>query len=151
MVRAELSMARKLGERLIDLAQSLHDLDLLLAAHTGLGTILSYQGELPAAHASNLVAVVHHLCRQERLAEACAESGRRLASEHGFAMEWGRGTILRGWALVVQGQEEEGLVQMRHGLGAYRATGAEACGHFTLPFWPRRMAKPDRWLRGYTC
>src|SRR5918994_5960378 len=51
MVRTELQMAQKLGERLINLAQSLHDLDLLLAAHNGLGTILSYRGELPAAHA----------------------------------------------------------------------------------------------------
>jgi predicted ATPase len=203
MVRTELQMARKLGERLIDLAQSLHDLDLLLAAHNGLGTILSCRGSyrrptpiwsraLPStspksttpapfstgrtskwilwrmgltscgcwgmpsrlsggvrkhsslasaqeplhpytlAHALNLVAVVHHLCRKELMAEERAEAGRRLSEEHGFAMELGRGTILQGWALVIQGRGEEGLVQMRQGLTAYRATGAEVWRPFYL-------------------
>jgi predicted ATPase len=51
------------------------------------------------------------------------------------------GTIYRGWALAAQGQGEAGLAQMRQGLTAYEATGAElerpysltllaeACGH----------------------
>jgi predicted ATPase len=35
------------------------------------------------------------------------------------------GTILRGWALAAQGQGEEGIAQIRQGLAAYQATGAE--------------------------
>jgi predicted ATPase len=35
------------------------------------------------------------------------------------------GTILRGWALAVQGQGEAGIAQLRQGLVAYRVTGAE--------------------------
>src|SRR5262245_59958009 len=50
-VRAEIQTALELGERLISLAQSIHDLDILLAAHNGLGTALSYGGELGAARA----------------------------------------------------------------------------------------------------
>ena len=38
-------------------------------------------------------------------------------------MAWG--TILRGWALAEQGQGEEGIAQIRQGLAACRATGAE--------------------------
>jgi predicted ATPase/DNA-binding winged helix-turn-helix (wHTH) protein len=215
MVRTELQMAQKLGERLINLAQSLHDLDLLLAAHNGLGTILSYRGELPAAHAHleqsitlydpqkhhsraffygtnlkvdslahgahvlwllgypeqakrrgqealvlayaqeplhpytlahalNLVAVVHHLCREELLAEERAQAGRRFADEHGFAMELGRGTILQGWTLVIQGQREEGLVQMRQGLTAYRATGAEVWRPFYLALLGEAYVKAEQ-------
>ncbi len=34
------------------------------------------------------------------------------------------GTILWGWTLTEQGQVEEGMLQMREGLVAYRATGA---------------------------
>jgi predicted ATPase len=34
------------------------------------------------------------------------------------------GTSLRGWALAMQGQGEEGLALVRQGLTAYRATGA---------------------------
>jgi predicted ATPase len=33
---------------------------------------------------------------------------------------------VRGWALAVQGQREEGLAQMRQGLAAFRVTGARA-------------------------
>jgi predicted ATPase len=70
-------------------------------------------------------AVVHHLRREGLLAQEQAEVGLGLSGEHGFAQELGRGTILRGWALVIQGQVE-GLMQMRQGLAAYQATGAEA-------------------------
>jgi predicted ATPase len=35
------------------------------------------------------------------------------------------GTILRGWALAAQGHGEEGIRQIRQGLDAYRAAGAE--------------------------
>ncbi|HEY7492587.1 MAG TPA: AAA family ATPase [Candidatus Tectomicrobia bacterium] len=195
MVRAAFPTALELGKRLIGLAQRLHDVDILLAAHNGLGTVLPYRGELRTArthleqslalydpqhhhariffygtnlkadslahlaqvlwllgypetalqrghealalahtheplhcftlaHVANYLAVVHHLRREERLAQERAEVGRRLSREHGFAAEWGRGTILHGWACVLQGQGE-GLGQMRQGLAAYQATGAE--------------------------
>ena len=32
---------------------------------------------------------------------------------------------MRGWALAEQGQSEEGIAQMRQGLAAWQATGAE--------------------------
>ena len=34
------------------------------------------------------------------------------------------GTSLRGWALAMQGQGEEGMAQVRQGIAAWRATGA---------------------------
>jgi predicted ATPase len=34
-------------------------------------------------------------------------------------------TILKGWALAEQGQREEGIAQLRHGLAAYHDTGAK--------------------------
>ena len=55
------------------------------------------------------------------------------------------GTILRGWALAEQGQEEEGIAQIRQGLAAcagYR--GRARTGRIILPCWPRRMGKRDR-------
>ncbi len=48
-----------------------------------------------------------------------------LAAEHGFAHFLAMGTILHGWALVVQGRGEEGIAQMRQGLAGWWATGAE--------------------------
>jgi predicted ATPase len=34
---------------------------------------------------------------------------------------------LRGWALAMQGQGEEGMAQVRQGIAAWRATGAALC------------------------
>jgi len=48
-----------------------------------------------------------------------------LATEQGFPLWRAMGTILQGWALATQGQEEEGLRRLHQGLTAYRALGAE--------------------------
>src|SRR5262249_1633626 len=48
-----------------------------------------------------------------------------LSTEQGFPFWGAMGTIVRGWALAEQGQQEEGIVQLRQGLAAWRATGAE--------------------------
>src|SRR5262249_56130413 len=43
----------------------------------------------------------------------------------GVAEVWGGGRVRRGWALAMQGQGEEGIAQLRQGLAAFRAAGAE--------------------------
>src|SRR5262249_40034563 len=40
------------------------------------------------------------------------------------------GTSLRGWALAMQGQGEEGMAQVHQGIAAYRATGAAICAPY---------------------
>jgi predicted ATPase len=40
------------------------------------------------------------------------------------------GTSLRGWALAMQGQGEEGKAQVRQGIAAFRATGAAQIGPY---------------------
>jgi predicted ATPase len=49
-----------------------------------------------------------------------------LAAEQGFLFFLGSGSALQGWALVEQGQIEEGIAQIRQGLAALRLIGAEA-------------------------
>jgi predicted ATPase len=53
-----------------------------------------------------------------------AEAAIALATMQGFPLFAAYGTIMRGWALAMQGQGEEGLAQVRQGLAAWRATGA---------------------------
>jgi predicted ATPase len=48
-----------------------------------------------------------------------------LATTQGLPLLRGYGTWLHGWALAMQGQVEEGLVELRQGLTALRATGQE--------------------------
>ena len=70
-------------------------------------------------------ALVHQLRREEQLAQERAEAVIALATEQGFAQLLAQGTVLWGWALAMQGQGAAGLEQLRQGLAAYRATGAE--------------------------
>jgi predicted ATPase len=78
------------------------------------------------------VALVHLLRRKGQEAHAQAEALLTLAHEHGFAQWLAFGTGLQGRALVERAalsgareQREAGLVQLREGLAALRATEAE--------------------------
>jgi class 3 adenylate cyclase/predicted ATPase len=75
--------------------------------------------------ALNHAAWLHQQRREGQLTQEQAEAAIVLANEQGFPYWVAEGTILRGWALAEQGQGEEGVVQVRQGLAAYRATGAE--------------------------
>jgi len=81
----------------------------------------------PASVASALLfaAEVHMYRREGQSTYEQAEAAFELAREHGFAFRVAQATILRGWTLVEQGQGETGIAQMRQGLAAFRATGAE--------------------------
>ena len=74
-----------------------------------------------------------------------AEAAVALSTEQGFPQWAAMGTSLRGWALAMQGQGEEGMAQVRQGIAAWRATGAallvpylctllaEVCDHLGHP------------------
>ena len=74
-----------------------------------------------------------------------------LATEQGFPLWVAYGTLLRGWALAMQGQGEEGLAQMRQGLAACPGHGGRRwSGRTFWPCWPRRMGRWGRQRRGCT-
>jgi len=70
-------------------------------------------------------AKLHQFRREEQLAQERGEAVITLSTEQGFPFWVAHGTITRGWALAMQGQGEEGIAQLRQGLAAWRATGAE--------------------------
>ena len=70
--------------------------------------------------------------REGPAAQDQAEAAMALSSEHGFPQFLTLGVILRGWALTIQGQVEEGIAQMRHGLATRRAIGIELCRPYML-------------------
>jgi len=77
------------------------------------------------AVALGTAAVLHQLRREGHLARERAEALITLSTEQGIPF-WGAiGTIQCGWARAEQGQIEEGITQIRQGLIAYQATGAE--------------------------
>jgi len=77
------------------------------------------------AQALFFAAVLHQLRREERKAQEDAEAAMAVAREHGLALYQAMSTATRGWALILQGRQEEGIAQMGEGLAAHRLTGAE--------------------------
>ena len=70
-------------------------------------------------------AQVHQYRREGRAAQERAEEALALATEWGAPQWVAVATMLRGGALVVLGQAEDGITQIHRGLTLYQATGAE--------------------------
>jgi class 3 adenylate cyclase/predicted ATPase len=76
------------------------------------------------ALALDYAAMLHQFCREGRLAQESADTAIAICKEQGFAYYLAWGTMMQGWALADQGQDAEGIAQMRKGLAAIQATGA---------------------------
>ena len=76
------------------------------------------------AFAQSMVAIVAQFCRDMPAMHEYAEAAVALSTAQGFPQWAAHGTILRGWALAIQGQDEEGMAQVRQGIASFRATGA---------------------------
>jgi predicted ATPase len=68
---------------------------------------------------------VHFYRREGQATQERAEAGMAFSTEHGFAQYLALGMIMRGWALAVQGQGEEGIAQLHQGLATVKAAGSE--------------------------
>ena len=75
--------------------------------------------------ALNFAAMFHQFRREVQTAQAYTETSISVATAQGFLFWRARGALLHGWALVHQGQAQEGIEQITQGLTAYRATGGE--------------------------
>ena len=73
------------------------------------------------AHALFWAAWLHQHRGEGQAVQARVEEGMTLATEQGFPRWLGRGTVLRGWLLVEQGQREVGIMQMLEGMAVRRA------------------------------
>ena len=76
-------------------------------------------------------AILYQYRREEQAAQERAEATITLSTDQGSSFGLAFGTIVRGWALAEQGREE-GIVQMRQGLAAYRTTGAKEIQSYFL-------------------
>ena len=75
-------------------------------------------------------AIFFQVCRDVPAVLEQAEDAVALATAQGFPQWSAWGTIMRGWALAMQGQGEEGLVQVHQGITAVPATGAALYGPY---------------------
>jgi predicted ATPase len=81
--------------------------------------------------------ILHRLCGEVQVAYTQADAVTLLAAEQGIAQWFAGGTILRGWAVAVQGQAAEGIAQIHQGLAAWRAASAEVL----RPSWLALLAE----------
>lgn len=77
------------------------------------------------AAALNFGGIVFQLCGDGGAVRACAERAISLSTEKEFASWKPWALMLQGWSTTQSGQVDEGIAQIRDGVNAYRATGAE--------------------------
>jgi predicted ATPase len=88
---------------------------------------LAKRGAHPFSLAMTLghVMSVHERCRDIQHTRELAETLISLSTEHEFPFWLAYGTIVHGWALVMQGQGEEGIAQMERGLADWQHLNLE--------------------------
>ncbi len=120
--------ALKRGEKALALARELnHPSSLALALHRA--------------------AKIHQLRGEHDLVPTRAGALLTLASEQGFAAYFAGGTLMQGWALTVQGQGKDGIVQMREGLSAL-AGGIESASPYSVTLVAEGYGKEGRSEQG---
>jgi predicted ATPase len=107
--------------------------------HEALTLAQEYTHPFSLAFALNMTAIVHQFRREVQAVQERSEALMTLSAEQAFPFWLAFGTILRGWALTMQGEGTEGIAQMRQGLVAYQATGAE----LERPYFLSLLAEAD--------
>jgi len=102
------------------------------------------------AYALGTASSVHQLRREAQAAQERAEAAMALSREQGFPYWLGIGTIRRGWALAAQGQGAEGVTQIRQGMAAFRATGADLNRPWFLALLAEACGKAGKAEEGLT-
>jgi predicted ATPase len=80
---------------------------------------------LSLAAALSWTARFHQIRREPQVVHELADAVIALATAQDFPQWRAQGSVLRGWALAEQGQAAAGVTEIRQGLAAWRATGAE--------------------------
>jgi predicted ATPase len=136
---------RALISAIVCRSQAAHDLWLLgkpgqalEQSNEALSLTQQLSRPLVLAQAMAMDAILHHYARDPRSCKAQAEAAVALSTEHEFPFWRAIGTILRGWSLAEMNEVESGITEMRQGLAAFRATGAECLG----PYYLAMLAEP---------
>ena len=107
-----------------------HPAQALARLHEALALAHALSHPYSLAYARYWAAMVAQLRRDVPAVQEQAEAALVLATAQGFPQWVAHGTILRGWALVMQDQGAAGMAQVRQGLAAWRTTGAA----LTVPY-----------------
>ena len=92
----------------------------------------------------------HQFRREGQAVQERAEAVIALSTEQGFAFYLAWGTTMQGWTLAEQGQVQEGIAQIREGLDAFQATGAEVYRPYFLALVAEMHGKAGQTETGLT-
>lgn len=76
------------------------------------------------AIALHFAAMLYQLCKNNDRVLECSTASTTIAAEHGFSFWLAGGTILKGWAVAVLGDADDGIRLLRDGLRDWNATGS---------------------------
>jgi predicted ATPase len=96
----------------------------LQRGHEALTLMQGLSHPFSQAFALNMAARLSSLRREWQVVQERNEELMALSTAHGFAQMVTSGMRVRGLVLFMNGQEEEGLANMRQGMDAYQAIGA---------------------------
>jgi predicted ATPase len=100
------------------------------------------------AMALGYAALVHVLRGDRQAALERAAAAMQVATGQGVSPWAGRSLMLRGWALIEQGEDTAGLALMQQGLTSWEATGQELGKTFWLGLLGGQYAKAGRVVEG---
>jgi DNA-binding SARP family transcriptional activator/tetratricopeptide (TPR) repeat protein len=103
------------------------------------------------ALAQSLVSLLYMLCRDVQAARELSEACIRFSTEQGFYYWLALGTFSHGWALVQQGQVQEGLTQMYESVADVHAVGAGGALGFVSTMLAEGYGKAGMPERGLAC
>jgi predicted ATPase len=100
--------------------------------------------------ALSMAAMFYQFRRERRAVQERAAAAIRLTQEQGFPFWMAYSSMLHGWALVQQGQTQEGSEQITQGLMTYRATDAKLVRPYFLALLAEvhgALREPDSGLK----
>jgi predicted ATPase len=93
------------------------------------------------AHAFFFASFLHHLRRDAAKTLEFADAVIAVSVEHGLLMYHAMATVMRGWALGEQQQEDEAIATMYGGLAALRVTGTHLVQSYFLALLAEALAR----------
>jgi len=96
------------------------------------------------AHAQLFASILHQFRGDHRSAQESAESVIEVSHAHGLVLYGAMADVMKGWTLSEQGDEEDGIEQMREGLAALDTTATTVVRPYFLGLLAEALAKVDR-------
>ena len=93
-------------------------------SHDGLTLARSLAHPFSSAATLTWMAMLHQCLRDGPQAQVLADEAIALSREEGFPFWVAVATMVSGWALIEQGQQEAGMIQIQQGVTACQDTGA---------------------------